>query len=128
MPRGVSIFIDVPDLDAGAAFYSRVFGLAEVARPFPGLVILEGDGIRLGLNARTAGSLPFKGAATGRDYARHWTPVHCDFEVEDFEETLSCAEAAGATVEALYRDEGPRPAAFCADPFGHGFCLMGPRR
>ena len=124
----VTAYIDVPSLDAGLAFYAGTFALEETARPFPGLAMLGGEGITLGLNARAEGSRPYPGAEEVRRYDRHWTPVHLDFHVEDFEETLARATELGATVEALYRDEGPRPAAFCADPFGNGFCLMGPRR
>ena len=124
----ITAYVDVPSLDEGVAFYGGTFGLTETDRPYPGLAILGGDGISLGLNARAAGSKPYPNATETRRYDRHWTPVHLDFHVDDFDATLERATARGAVVEALYRDEGPRPAAFCADPFGHGFCLMGPRR
>ncbi|SHI68626.1 VOC family protein [Wenxinia saemankumensis] len=124
----VTAFIDVPDLDRGIAFYAGTFALEERARPHPGLVMLGAEGVELGLNARAEGSAPCPGTAERRRYARHWTPVHLDFHVDAFDAVLERAQALGATVEALWRDEGPRPAAFCADPFGNGFCLMGPAR
>ena len=31
-----------------------------------------------------AGSSPGAAIPAGRDYARHWTPVHMDFVVDDF--------------------------------------------
>lgn len=124
----VTAFVDVPSLDEGIAFYGGTFAMQVSSRPFPGLAMLAGDGVTLGLNARAAGSAPYPGATETRHYDRHWTPVHLDFHVADFDATLDRAQALGATVETLYRDEGPRPAAFCADPFGNGFCLMGPRK
>ncbi len=54
--------------------------------------------------------------------------VRFGLHVDDFDAVLARATAAGATVEQLFRGEGHPPTAFCADPFGNGFCLIGPRR
>jgi hypothetical protein len=32
---------------------------------------------------------------------------------------------AGAKVEQVHRVAGYPPVAFCSDPFGHGFCIVG---
>jgi predicted enzyme related to lactoylglutathione lyase len=37
------------------------------------------------------------------------------------------ANAQGGAIENEFRAQGPRPAAFCSDPFGNGFCVIGPR-
>lgn len=123
----LSVTIDVPDLSAGLAFYGDVFGFTERARPVPVYAVLEKDGVTLGLMQKPVGSRPFPDAATGRDYARHWTPVHVDFHVEEFDATMHRLRAAGGTVEQEWNAPGRPATAFCADPFGNGFCLMGPR-
>jgi predicted enzyme related to lactoylglutathione lyase len=48
--------------------------------------------------------------------------------VHDFDDALARVRAEGGQIEAEYRDQGPMPAAFCSDPFGNGFCVIGARR
>ena len=45
--------------------------------------------------------------------------------MEDFDGVLESVRKAGGTVEMEFRNQGPRPAGFCADPFGNGFCVIG---
>ena len=42
--------------------------------------------------------------------------------------TRSAVEQGGGTVEQRHSRPGRAGIAFCADPFGHGFCLLGPRQ
>lgn len=63
----------------------------------------------------------------GRRYERHWTPVHLDLHVEDFDSVLNKVRAQGGAIENEFRTQGPMPAAFCSDPFGNGFCVIGGR-
>lgn len=121
----VNLSIDVPKLDDGVRFYREVFGWTERARPFPTMAVLDGGNVTVCVHEKPAGSKPTLGEAQ-RDYARHWTPVHIDVHVRDFESVLARALAHGAVVEARF--ERPKPTAFCADPFGHGFCLIGDGR
>ncbi|MFI4936040.1 MAG: VOC family protein [Caulobacterales bacterium] len=66
-----------------------------------------------------------QGNRRGRRYERHWTPVHVDFHVDDFEAFLAKAVNAGGKCEQKF-EGGPRPpVAFCSDPFGNGFCVLG---
>ncbi len=119
--------IDVPDLERGIAFYRDALGFEERVHPFPGFVIMTCGNAQIGLMQKEAGTKPAPGSDDIRTYDRHWTPVHVDFHVEDFAGTLERLEAAGATIEER-RGGGSLPdIAFCADPFGHGFCLIGPR-
>ena len=120
-----SVSIDVPNLDAGLKFYRDALGLVEIAQPMPGYVILECGAGRLGLMEKAAGSLPAKGSDDIRHYARHWTPVHIDFHVKDYEICLQKLVDAGAEIEHRFDMAGRPPIAFCSDPFGHGFCLLG---
>jgi predicted enzyme related to lactoylglutathione lyase len=121
----VTVSIDVPTLDEGLAFFGGVFGFVETARPHPGYAILSLGEATIGLLAKEAGSSPAAGSSDIRSYKRHWTPVHVDFRVEDFDATLERALEEGAKLEQVHRLTGFPPVAFCSDPFGHGFCLIG---
>ena len=92
----------------------------------PSYAVLQCGDQRIGLIEKREGSHPAKGSDDVRRYARHWTPVHIDFHVEDFEAFLAKAVGAGAAVEQRIAGGGTRPPiAFCADPFGNGFCVLG---
>jgi predicted enzyme related to lactoylglutathione lyase len=120
-----SVSIDVPNLDEGLKFYRDALGLAEVRRPIPTYAILQCGDAKIGLMEKSAGSKPAKGSGDVRRYERHWTPVHIDFDVDDFEGFLARAISAGAIVEQKYEIAGRPPIAFCSDPFGNGFCVLG---
>jgi predicted enzyme related to lactoylglutathione lyase len=121
----ITLSIDVPSLEEGIRFFSEVFGFVEASRPHPGYAVLGAGEATIGLLAKPAGSSPAPGSGDVRRYERHWTPVHADFRVEDFEATLARALAAGARSEQEHRVPGYPPVAFCSDPFGHGFCIVG---
>ncbi|MEZ4403989.1 MAG: VOC family protein [Kofleriaceae bacterium] len=120
----VHVSIDVPELEAGLRFYQAVFGLIETARPFPTMAILDGNNLTVCIHQKAAGS---RSSTTGDDqrrYDRHWTPVHLDLHVADLDPVLAQVRAAGGAIEHEYRTQGPRPTAFCSDPFGNGFCVI----
>ena len=123
----VSVSIDVPTLADGIRFYGEVFGFTESSRPHEGYAILMAGGARIGLLAKPAGTLPAKDCTDVRRYDRHWTPVHMDFNVDDFDLVLEKALAAGAKSEQIHKIPGYPSVAFCSDPFGHGFCIIGKR-
>jgi catechol 2,3-dioxygenase-like lactoylglutathione lyase family enzyme len=121
-----SVSIDVPLLDDGLRFYRDALGLAEIARPMATYVILECQNSQIGLIEKPAGSRPAKGTDDVPRYDRHWTPVHIDLHVDDFADFLAKAVDAGATCEQKFEGGGARPPiAFCSDPFGNGFCVVG---
>ena len=123
-----AVTIDVPQLDEGLRFYRDALGLAEVSRPIPTYVVLQCGSAKIGLIEKRAGTKPAKGSDDVRRYERHWTPVHIDFHVDDFEGVLVNALSAGATCEQKF-EGGPRPpVAFCSDPFGNGFCIIGTKQ
>jgi lactoylglutathione lyase len=80
------------------------------------------------LLAKDAGSAASTTAPLSRDYRRHWTPVHLDFEVEDIEEAVCRACAAGAAPEGDIRTHPWGRLATMSDPFGHGFCIIESRK
>lgn len=119
------VSIDVPNLEQGIRFYCAAFGFEEIARPVESYAILARGGSRIGIIEKAPGSKPAKETQDVRRYDRHWTPVHIDFHVDDFEETLSLAIDAGAACEERFETGKHPPVAFCSDPFGNGFCLIG---
>jgi predicted enzyme related to lactoylglutathione lyase len=121
----VSVSIDVPSIDDGLKFFREAFGFVEFSRPHPGYAMLKAGEAMIGLLAKPAGSSPAEGSTDVRRYERHWTPVHIDFRVEEFEASLTRALEAGAKSEQVHRVPGYPPVAFCSDPFGHGFCIVG---
>jgi catechol 2,3-dioxygenase-like lactoylglutathione lyase family enzyme len=126
MSMNYSVSIDVPKLDEGLRFYRDALRLAEVARPVATYVVLKCGNSQIGLVEKSAGTKPAKGADDVRRYERHWTPVHIDFHVDDFEDFLAKALNAGAKCEQKFEGGGARPPiAFCCDPFGNGFCIVG---
>lgn len=120
----INLSIDVPDLTAGLMFYGRVFGITETARPFPSMAILDGGNVTICMHEKKAGSESSPGSGAQRTYARHWTPVHMDFHVPALTPIVEAIRAASGSVELEFHNHGPRPAAFCADPFGNGFCVI----
>ena len=118
----VKICIDVADLDVASTFYCQALACTEVGRN-PRTARLTAGGNELYLIGRSEGSTPFPAATEGRSFARHWTPVHLDFSVEDVERCTSEIARLGGTVEG--RESGDWGSLTrCADPFGNGFCLV----
>jgi predicted enzyme related to lactoylglutathione lyase len=123
----VHVSIDVPDLEEGIRFYGGVFGFAEVTRPFPTMAVLDANNVTVCMHQKAFGTKSSIGGAELRHYARHWTPVHLDLHVSDLDAVLTKVRAEGGTVENEFRTQGPSPVAFCSDPFGNGFCVIGER-
>lgn len=120
----VLINIDVPDLQAGIAFYEAALGLRLHRLLDDDVAEMHGAACTLYLLQNPAGSSATATAAISRDYARHWTPVHMDFVVDDLDVAAARAEAASARREAepvIWRGS---TCITYADPFGHGFCLI----
>jgi predicted enzyme related to lactoylglutathione lyase len=123
-PMNFLVNLDVDDLEAAVRFYVAAFGLT-VGRRFGAVgVEMLGGPAPVYLLDKQAGS-----AATGttgqvRNYARHWTPVHLDFVVEEIDSAVEKAIAAGASLERPVTVHAWGKLALMADPFGHGFCFV----
>jgi predicted enzyme related to lactoylglutathione lyase len=120
----IGISIDVPDLAEGVRFYSEAFGFSTSAMPAPGVAVLRLGAATVCLLQRPAGSRPSPKTQDVRRYERHWTPAHLDLHVENLAEARARAVRAGAIEEQVFEDPEHGSAAFCSDPFGHGFCLI----
>lgn len=119
------INIDVDDLKKAEAFYCAAFALAVGRRMGDDFLELHGAPITICLIQKAAAtSDAFGGEATARTYARHWTPIHFDWCVDDLGLAIARAVGAGARVEGETREDPYGRIQQLADPFGHGFCLI----
>lgn len=121
----ILVNVDVDYLDRAIAFYTIALGLRVERRLFDGSVAeMTGASSKIYLMAKPAGSLPSPGATSVRDYRRHWTPVHIDFEVDDVAAAVERAVGAGAKLEGGIQSFSWGRQATLSDPFGHGFCVL----
>jgi predicted enzyme related to lactoylglutathione lyase len=115
--------VDVSDIEEGIRFYTQGLGLRLLRRLGPDIAELAGASCPVFLTRHATGTHPIPAAAPVRQYGRHWTPVHLDFVVGDFEAAIRRAAAAGAVQEGDIRDFNWGRYLVMADPFGNGFCL-----
>ena len=116
--------IDVPDLEPAIAFYREALGLRLSRLLDDDVAELSGGSSTIYLLRKPAGSAAAKASTAERDYARHWTPVHLDFVVDDLAAAERRVLGAGAHRESDCIDwKGSKCITF-SDPFGHGFCLI----
>jgi catechol 2,3-dioxygenase-like lactoylglutathione lyase family enzyme len=118
------VCIDVPNLEAAIAFYTRALGLELARRSGAEWAELQGASAFVDLLAAAPGTPASPACAQPRDYARHWTPVHVDLVVPDLEPALRRALEAGAVLERPVVERSWGRMANLADPFGHGLCLV----
>lgn len=124
--RGVQLLIniDVDDLERAIRFYCDALGLRIGRRLDGGVAELLGAGAPIYLLAKHAGTRAAKTTPQTRDYRRHWTPLHLDVLVDDINDALHQAISAGARQEGAIETHAWGYIVHCADPFGHGFCLL----
>ncbi len=123
----LSINIDVDNLDRAVAFYQAALALRPGKRFFENSVAEMLDGpVPIYLLVKEAGSSASVEAELPRDYRRHWTPVHLDFETADVDTAVAKAVAAGAKLEGGIQSFPGGRFATLSDPFGNGFCLVQP--
>jgi len=116
--------IDVNDIAGATTFYCDAFELTVGRRFGADGVELLGASSAIYLLAKAEGSTPSDFTNQKRTYARHWSPVHLDFVVDDIEAAMQRAVSAGAVLEKPIQDARWGRLALMADPFGHGFCLV----
>jgi predicted enzyme related to lactoylglutathione lyase len=119
------INIDVDDLEKGIGFYQNALGLRLGRRLFDGTVAeMSGASSNIYLLTKPSGTSASPEVSLVRDYQRHWTPVHLDFEVDDVPAAVQRALASGANLEGEIQTFAWGRLAMMSDPFGHGFCLL----
>lgn len=118
----LAICIDVSDLDTATTFYRDALGCSLDKEQASHNTLLVGE-TKVHLLLKAAGTDATGTGSCMRNYERHWTPVHLDFHVDDVDVAAAQVKRLGGTVERFERGEWGA-AAFCADPFGNGFCVM----
>src|SRR5215467_278493 len=119
--NSVSVSIDVPNLVDAIRFYTSAFGFTESSAPLPGVAVLRAGNTNICLLEKRTGTKASTHTQETRHYKRHWTPVHLDIHVDNLEVALARALDAGAVKEQMFENAKHGSAAFCGDPFGHGF-------
>jgi len=118
----ISVCIDVPEMEKAIQFYTKALG-CELVQKKEQYTELLADGLTIYLAENAAGTNPLIIGEAARSYKRHWTPIHLDVHVSDLEKCVSIVVELGGIKEGeKCGDWGA--VAFCADPFGNGFCLM----
>lgn len=124
-PLRILVNVDVDDLERAVGFYTAALGLRLGRRLFAGSVAeLLGASSAIYLVAKLPGSVPSPRVGAVRDYRRHWTPVHLDFEVDDVTAAVDRAVTAGAVLDSDVQSFAWGRLATLADPFGNGFCVV----
>lgn len=118
------INIDVDDLEKAVIFYADAFGLRVGRRFGTSGVEMLGSSAPIYLLAKAPGTQAAGNTSQSRNYARHWTPLHLDFVVDDIERAVQRAMQAGAVQEKPVAVSNWGKLALMADPFGHGFCFV----
>lgn len=116
------INVDVSDLTEAERFYAGAFGLVPGRRLGSQVLEMSGAQCSIYLLCKPEGS--HVAGDQLRDYRRHWTPVHVDWVVDDLDDALARAIAAGARQEGAIRVADWGRIVQLADPFGHGWCLL----
>jgi predicted enzyme related to lactoylglutathione lyase len=123
MPE-IHVYIEVDDLDRALTFYVDGLGLHVERRLRPHWVELAGAQVPIHLLARPVATFESGEHTLAKDFARHWTPVHLDFAVDDLDAALPRALAAGGTLERTHDYPGLWRLAGLADPAGNGVDLI----
>ena len=118
----ISVSIDVSDLITAETFYVDALGCKKV-RDQGGMVVLAVENADIYLQEKEPGTKPLESKSVVRNYERHWTPIHLDFICDNVEELVSKIVKLGGMHEGgVSGDWGS--IAYCADPFGNGFCVI----
>jgi catechol 2,3-dioxygenase-like lactoylglutathione lyase family enzyme len=92
--------IDVPNIEAGVAFYTSAFGF-EVGRRFDeNFVELVGAETHVYFLRKDAGTSIGPAGGDVRRYERHWSSIHPDFVVKNIARATEKALVAGAVQES----------------------------
>ncbi len=117
----ISISIDVSDMEKAVLFYTKALGCTEL-RAGEDTTKSKSDNVNIFLLKKEPESNPLITGTSSRNYERHWTPVHLDFNVSEIKKITSLVKEYGGVNEGS--ESGSWGAVeFCADPFGNGFCL-----
>ena len=118
----ISVCIDVSEMEKAIQFYTNALG-CDLVEKKEQYTELSANGLTVYLAENAAGTNPLVNGKAVRNYERHWTPIHLDFHVSDLNKSVSMVMKLGGVKEGEKSGDWGS-VAFCADPFGNGFCLM----
>ena len=119
----ISVSIDVSNLKQAETFYIDALGCKKLRDQGSDMTVLSTENCDIYLQEKETGSKPLSSNEVIRDYKRHWTPVHLDFLTESVDEVVEKI----LQLDGLHEggDSGDWGSiAYCADPFGNGFCVI----
>ena len=119
----ISVSIDVSDLKQAETFYVEALGCKKVRDQGANMVVLSVENSDIYLQEKKGGTKPLVSSGVVRDYGRHWTPVHLDFLCENIDEIVAKILKLGGFHEGGESGDWGS-IAYCADPFGNGFCVI----
>lgn len=119
----ISVSIDVSNLKQAETFYIEALGCQKIRAQGPDMVVLATENCDIYLQEKEAGTKPIVSSEVQRDYRRHWTPVHLDFLTENVDEIVEKILQLGGQHEGGESGDWGS-IAYCADPFGNGFCII----
>lgn len=119
----ISVSIDVSSLKKAEAFYVEALGCKKVRDQGSNMAVLSTENCNIYLQEKEAGTKPLVSSEVVRDYKRHWTPVHLDFLTKDIDVVVERVLQLGGLHEGGESGDWGS-IAYCADPFGNGFCVI----
>lgn len=119
----ISVSIDVSNLKQAEIFYVEALGCKKIRDQGSNMVVLSTQNCDLYLQEKEAGTKPLLSSEVVRDYKRHWTPVHLDFISENVDVVVKKILKSGGLHEGGESGDWGS-IAYCADPFGNGFCVI----
>ena len=118
----ISVCIDVSEMGPAIQFYTKALD-CKLVTSSDNQAELSANGLTIYLLERAGGTNPLSRGDAMRNYERHWTPVHLDITVSSLDKSVTAITQLGGTVEESQSGDWGS-IAFCADPFGNGFCVM----
>ena len=119
----ISVSIDVSNLKQAESFYIEALGCKKLRDQGSDMAVLSTDNCDIYLQEKEAGTKPLVSSEVVRDYQRHWTPIHLDFLTENVDVVVERVLRLGGLHEGGESGDWGS-IAYCADPFGNGFCVI----
>ena len=119
----ISVSIDVSDLKQAENFYIEALGCKKVRNQGKNMSVISTENCDIYLQEKEIETKPIASDTVKRDYSRHWTPVHLDFLTENVDQIVEKILQLGGKHEGG-ESSNWGSIAYCADPFGNGFCII----
>ena len=119
----ISVSIDVSELKQAETFYIEALGCKKIRDQGDAMSVISTENCDIYLQEKEAGTEPIPLEGVKRHYGRHWTPVHLDFITENVNEIVERIVQLGGIHEGGESGDWGS-IAYCADPFGNGFCVI----